>query len=95
MTPHWATGASQVRLILKPRPYCLPIEDSIGLRTRRAHRRPLRGIERPELDPGHVGGEGHRAAQRIDLLDQVALADTPNRGVARHLAECFDAVRQE
>ena len=37
----------------------------------------------------------HRAAQRVDFLDQVPLADAADRRVARHLAQRLDVVRQE
>ena len=34
-----------------------------------------------ELDAAFVGRGGHGAAQRIDLLDQVTLADAPIEGL--------------
>ena len=37
----------------------------------------------------------HRAAQRVDLLDQMALADAADRGIAGHLAERLDVVGQQ
>ena len=37
----------------------------------------------------------HRAAERVDLLDQVALADAADRRVAAHLPERLDVVRQQ
>ncbi len=85
----------QVRLVLEPRPDRLLVEHPIGLRARRAHRRPLARIERPELDARLVGRDRHRAAQRVDLLDQVALADAADRRIARHLPQRFDAVREQ
>ena len=45
--------------------------------------------------PGLVGGDRHRAAERVDLLDEVPLADAADRRVAGHLAERLDAVRQQ
>ena len=37
----------------------------------------------------------HRAAQRIDLLDQMALADAADRRIAGHLAQRLDVVGQQ
>jgi len=67
----------------------------VGLRPRPAHRRSLAGIEDAELDAGPVGCAGHQAAERVDLLDQVALADAADGRVARHLSKGLDAVREE
>ncbi len=71
------------------------VKDAIGLRAGCAHGRTLARVQRPELDPGLVGGDRHRPAERVHLLDEVALADAPDRGVAGHLAERLDAVRQQ
>ena len=73
----------------------LLVEQPVGLRARRAHRRALAGIQYAELDAGLVGGERHRAAQRVDFLDEVALADPADRRIARHLPQGFDVVRQQ
>ena len=73
----------------------LLVEHAIGLRARRAHGRALARVEDAELDAGLVGGDRHRAAQRVDLLDQVALADAADRRVARHLPERLDVVREQ
>jgi hypothetical protein len=51
--------------------------------------------ENPELDAGFVGSRSHRPAQRVDFLDQVALADAPDGRIARHLAERLDAVGEQ
>ena len=85
----------QVRLVLEAATDRLLVEHPVGLRARRAHRRPLARIEDAELDAGLVGGDRHRAAQRVDLLDEVPLADAADRRVARHLPERLDVVRQQ
>jgi hypothetical protein len=46
------------------------------------------------MPPSSVAAR-HRAAQRVDLLDQMALADAADRRVAAHLAERLDVVRQQ
>ena len=85
----------QVRLVLQPLADRRLVEQPIGLCPGRAHRRALARIEDAELDAGFVGGQRHRAAQRVDLLDQVPLADAADRRVAAHLAERFDVVREQ
>ena len=56
---------------------------------------PLRGIERAPLDAGGIGGARHDAAERVDFLDQVALADAADRRVAAHRADGLDVVREQ
>ena len=85
----------QVRLRLEPMPDRPLVQNAVGLRTRRAHRRPLAGVQDPELDARFVRGERHRPAQRIHLLDQVTLANPADRRVAGHLAERLDVVREQ
>ena len=76
----------QIRLVLEQPADRAPVELAVGLGAGGAHRRPLAGIQGAELDAGLVGGERHGAAQRVDLLDQVPLADAADRGIAAHLA---------
>ena len=45
--------------------------------------------------PRLVGGDRHRTAQRVDLLDEVSLADAADRRVARHLPERLDVVGEQ
>ncbi len=85
----------QVRLVLQARADRCTVERTVGLGAGGAHRRALAAVERAPLDAGGVGGECHRPAQRVNLLDQVPLADTADRGVAAHLAERLDAVRDQ
>ena len=74
---------------------CHTIQLTIGLRPGRSYRRPLTPIENAKLDTGAVGGQRPRTAQRIDLLDQVALADTTDRRIAAHLPQGIDVVGQQ
>ena len=57
----------EVRLVLEARANRLLVENAVGLRARRAHRRPLARIEHPELDAGLVGGDApsRRPARRF------------------------------
>ena len=71
------------------------VELAVGLRARGAHRRTLARVQGAELDAGLVRRERHGAAQRIDLLDQMALADAADGRVAAHLAERLDVVGEQ
>ena len=71
------------------------VELPIGLHTSGAHRRSLARIQGAELDPRPVGGDRHRTSQRVDLLDQVPLADAADCRVAAHLPQRFDVVSQK
>ena len=85
----------EVRLVFETAADRALVQRAVGLRAGRPHGGPLARVECPELDSRLVRGNRHRAAQRIDLLDQVPLADAADRGIARHLAERFDIVRQQ
>ena len=85
----------QLRRLLHQRPHVLAVQRAVGLRARGAHGRALAAIQHPELDAGAVGDACHGAVEGIDLAHQVALADAADRGVARHLAEGLDALRQQ
>src|SRR5690606_9876685 len=71
------------------------VEHPVCLRTGGANRRTLAAVEHAELDAPAVGCPGHGAAQRIDLLDQVALADAADGRVAGHLTESLDVVGKQ
>ncbi len=86
---------AQVGLRLEATPDGGPIEDAVGLGARGPDRGPLAAIERAELDAGLVRGGRHGAAQRVDLLHQVAFADPADGRVAGHLAEGFDRVGEQ
>ena len=85
----------QIRLRLEQAADRALVQLAVGLRPRGAHRGSLARVQRAELDAGLVGGERHGAAERIDLLDQVALADAPDRRIAAHLPERLDVVREQ
>ena len=72
-----------------------PVEIAVGLAAGGAHGRALGGVEGAPLDAGAVGGMRHRAAQGIDLLDQMALADPADGRVAAHRADGLDVVGQQ
>ena len=71
------------------------VELAVGLRPSGAYRRPLAGIQGAQLDACLVRRDRHRAAERIDLLDQMTLADAADRRIAAHLPEGLDVVREQ
>ena len=89
---HRLLKQGQVGLILQGSTDCLPIENPIGLRARCAHGWTLAGIQDAKLDASMIRGNGHDAAKRIHLFHQMALADAPDRRVARHLPQSVKVV---
>ena len=71
------------------------VQHAVGLRAGGAHRRPFAAVEDAELDAAAIGRPRHRAAERVDLLDQMAFADAADSWVARHLAQRLDVVAQQ
>jgi hypothetical protein len=53
----------------------LAIQRAVRLSPRRTYGGPFGQIQRAELDPGFVRGERHRAAQGVEFLDEVTLAN--------------------
>ena len=68
---------------------------AIRLGARPAHRRTLAAVEHPELDSAAVRDAAHEPVERIDLADQVALAQTADRRIARHRADGRERVRDQ
>ena len=60
---------------------------AIGLGARAAHRRAFAAIQHAELDAAAVGDPAHQAVQRVDLADQMALAEAADRRIAGHRAD--------
>src|SRR5690606_22103040 len=71
------------------------VQHAVGLRTRGPYRRPFAGIEDVELDTAFVRGRRHGATQRVDLLDQMSLADATDGWITGHLPQRLDIVRQQ
>ncbi len=85
----------KIRLVLERASYRAPVELAVRLGARRAHRGPLARVQRAELDARAVRGPRHRAAERVDLPDQMTLADAADRRVAAHLAQRLDVLREQ
>jgi hypothetical protein len=65
------------------------------LGTRPSNRRAAAAVQQPELDPAGVREAPHHATQRVDLPDDVPLAEASDRGVARHPRHRLAAERDE
>ena len=85
----------QVWLILQCLSDRLLIEGTIGLGPRRSDRWPLARIQHPKMNAGLIRRPGHHTAQGIDFLDQMSLANSANSGIAAHLPERFNILRQQ
>ena len=72
-----------------------PVELPVRLRPRTPDRRTLAPVEHPELDAGPVRGQTHDPVERVDLPDQMSLAETADRGVARHGADRRERLRHQ
>ena len=72
-----------------------PVQLAVGLGARSLYGRPLGAVEQAELDAGGVGNAAHQAVEGIDLAHQVALAEPANSGIARHLADGGEGVRDK
>src|ERR1019366_5930499 len=66
----------------------------VCLRATRANGGSLARVEEAKLDSRLVGRQSHLAAERVDLADQMALADAADRGVAGHLADMIEVQRE-
>src|SRR5579864_7677210 len=82
----------QIWLLPDERLHSQAIELAIGLRARSLDRRALAAIEHAKLDAGGVGDAAHQAVERVDFANQVALAETADRRVAGHDADCLEAL---
>ena len=71
------------------------IELPVGLGTRSANRGALATIEHPELDSRSIRDAPHQPIQRVNLADEVALAQSPDRRVAGHRADGGEAMRHQ
>src|SRR5690606_12298817 len=61
------------------------VERAVGLRARRTDGRTLARVQDPEVNARAVDRARHRAAERVDLLREMALADAADCGIAAHL----------
>ena len=90
--------------LLPERQVLLPLDGQLGqeligllvaLGAGAVHRRPLAAVEQAELDGRGVGEHAHRAAQGVDLADDLPLGHAADRRVAAHLADGVAVDRQQ
>jgi hypothetical protein len=92
---HRLLGDCQVFLVVDDLANHFFVQLPVRLCSRRAHRRPLACIQRPELDTGAIDGCRHRAAEGVNFPGQVSFANAPDRRVAAHLPERLDLLRHQ
>ncbi len=85
----------EVRLGVQQLANRAPIQRAVGLRARRAHGGTFAAVQDPEMDARAIDRARHRAAERVDLLREVPFADAADRGVAAHLPQRLEVLRQE
>jgi hypothetical protein len=71
----------------------MAIESFIGLRPRCSNGRAFLRIQDPKLDSSFIDCPSHFTAESVDLFDQMALADTADSWVARHLTDMIEVKR--
>src|SRR5690606_24432385 len=85
----------QVGLVFQSFAYGCLVQHPSSLSTSGADCRACTAVEHTQLNAAPVGGRCHDATERIDFLDQMALADATDGRIAAHLAEGFHIVRQQ
>ena len=71
------------------------VEPLVGLGPGAVHRRALGAVEHAKLDAGRVDRLAHDAPERVDLADELRLADATDRRVATHLAHGVEIGREQ
>jgi hypothetical protein len=68
-------------------PHLYPVESSISLGSRGANRGTARTIQQAELDSRPIDYPAHDAPESINLADKMALANSTDGRIARHLSD--------
>ncbi len=71
------------------------VELAVGLGAGAAHRGALAAVQDAKLDAALVGDAAHQAVERVDLADQMALAEPADRRIAGHRADGREFVRHQ
>lgn len=75
--------------------YGLAVQLPVGLCSRPPDGRTLPPVQHAELNSGPIRRAAHHAVERINLTNELALADASDRGIARHDPDRVDAQRYE
>ncbi len=67
----------------------------VRLRPRRLHGRAPARVEHAELDHRGIDELAHLAAQRVDLAHEVSLGNPADGGIAGHLADAVEVLRDQ
>ena len=70
----------------------LPVELAVGLGAGALHRGTFAPVQHAELDAGGIGHLPHQAVERVDLADQMPLAEPANGRIAGHFADRGEAM---
>ena len=70
--------------------YGAAVQAAVHLGTRALRRRPLAAVQQAKLNPRLVTGARHYPVERVNLPDDVALTQTTDRRIARHLADAVE-----
>jgi len=75
--------------------YNSPVKLPVSLSSGAMNRRTFSPVENPKLNTAHIGRSAHQSVERIDLSDQMALADAANRRIAGHDADSGCGMRHQ
>ena len=85
----------EIRLVLQNLANGCLIQNTVSLSTCGTYSGTFGAVQDTELNTALVSGQCHGTAQRINLFDQMTLANTADAGVAAHLPQGFDIVGQQ
>ena len=71
------------------------VQNPVGLGAGGAHRGSFGAVQNAKLNACCICGQGHDAAQRIDLFHQMPFADPADGRVATHLPQGLDVVAEQ
>ena len=89
---HLAFDDRQIRRLPDRRLHRRCVKLAVGLGARAAHRRSLAAIEHAKLDAAGIRDAAHQAVERIDLANQMALAEPADGRIAGHRADGGEAL---
>ena len=72
-----------------------PIERAVGLSSRPADGRPLATVQHSKLNSARIGDATHEAIERVDLPDEMSLAEAADRRIAGQRSDLGKVLRQQ
>lgn len=92
---HGSLRELEIRPPVQQAPHRPAVEPPIALRARRPDRRTLRPIQHSELDAREIRRPAHDPAERIHFAHDGALGDSADRGIAGHLTDGLQVLREQ